>query len=231
MINNNSDLKIRLGELKGKLNCLENKLKETQEALKVSQRRYEIAMRFSEVTIFDYNIKTKKILIQPEDFKGFGAPNALGNSIEEIINSGIIAERSKRDLRDIYRRIDEGAASASTIIYANELDGSERILELKLVSVFDQNGQPAYAVGVRKDITEMIKLHKEKEYGELLTSELTFIYEANVSQDKLIRYDNEWAEEIGLGEIKTLTGILKLMCDKYIDPQYIELFLEKQSPK
>ncbi|MEG1779001.1 MAG: sensor domain-containing diguanylate cyclase, partial [Oscillospiraceae bacterium] len=65
----------------------------------------------------------------------------------------------------------------------------------------------------------------------LLTSELTFIYEANVSQDKLIRYDNEWAEEIGLGEIKTLTGILELMCDKYIDPQYIELFLEKQSPK
>ncbi|MEG1930368.1 MAG: GGDEF domain-containing protein [Anaerovorax sp.] len=215
--------------LKEKVAALEKELNETKEALAINLRRYELAMEFSEVVIFDYNIKTKKIQFQPADFEVFGMPGAFLNGAEEVINSGKIEERSKENLRSLYGKIDSGVPSASTVIYIKDLNGMERTVELKMINVFDQNGNPIYAVGIRKDITDMVQYRREKEYGELLLTELRFIYEADVTQDHVIRYDHQWANEMGMGSVTTLQGILQFMCDHHVAEQDKVLFLEKQS--
>lgn len=221
--------KTQLELLKEQIATLEMGLKEKEELLEVSQRRYDIVMEFSQVITFDYNIKARKILTQPEDFETYGMLGVVENGVEEIINSGIIAERSKDDMRELYRRIDMGESSASGIIYANDLKGNERTLEFKIVNIFDEHGKPTYAVGVRKDITEAVGFRKEQEYSELLMSGFTFIYEANLTQDRITRYDLSWAQEIELDGIKTLSGLLELMCTQHIYPEDAELFYVKQS--
>ncbi|MEG1946957.1 MAG: GGDEF domain-containing protein [Lachnospiraceae bacterium] len=210
---------------------LKNRLKNMENALKMSQRRYEIAVSFSDITIFDYNIKTKRILTQPEDFEIFGMSAVFEEGIEDVIDSGIIAERSKNDIRELYQKIDAGVPSAYATIYANAVNGEERTLELKMVTIFDQNGTPAYAVGVRKDITESIKFHKEKEYSDLFAAEFNFIYEANVTRDKILRYHNKWAEEIGIDLADTLSDSLKFICEHVIYKEDIKLFNKKHSRK
>ncbi|MEG2199194.1 MAG: hypothetical protein RRY25_02765, partial [Anaerovorax sp.] len=215
--------------LEKKLAQLEKKLKETEEALNISQRRSQIAVEFSDVTIFDYNIQTKRILAQPADFEIYGMPAVLENGVEDVIDSGIIADRSKEAIRELYHKIDAGAPNASAIVYANDLNGMERTLELQMVSIFDSNGESTYAVGVRKDITDFISSRKEVAYGKLLNSEFSFIYEANVTQNRILRYDSQWAKKLGLLENMKLTHVLQFVCDHYIITEDTDLFVEKQS--
>ncbi|MEG0792883.1 MAG: hypothetical protein RR399_03585 [Lachnospiraceae bacterium] len=182
----------RTALLQDKINELEGQLKDVQRELEISQKRFRIAVDFSDVTIFDYNIKTKKILTQTKDNEIFGIPSTLEHGIEEVIHFGIIAERSKESLRALFHEVDQGAATASATIYANALDGKERTLKLQMINIFNQSNEPVYAVGVKKDITEVIQFRREKEYSELLTTELTFIYEANVTQNKVLRCNKQW---------------------------------------
>ncbi|MEG2210204.1 MAG: sensor domain-containing diguanylate cyclase [Eubacterium sp.] len=207
---------------------LESKLKKMEEDLKISQKRYEIALSFSDVTIFDYNIETKKILTQPSDFEDFGMPGMLEGGVEEVIQSGIILERSKKDIRELYQKIDNGAVEASAIIYASDSQGKERTLELKMVAIFDENGKPISAVGVRKDITESVWFQKEKEYSALLNSEFNFIYEANVTRNKLLRCDTTWGKEVGADKFTTISELLQMLVNRYIALVDTKIFLEKQ---
>ncbi|MEG1848056.1 MAG: GGDEF domain-containing protein [Lachnospiraceae bacterium] len=217
--------------LKEHISKLEAQLRDTLDELKMSQRRYEIAVSFSDTTIFDYNIKTKKILTQPSDYQIFGMPGVLESGVEEVIQSGIIEERSRESIRKLYHEIDHGATEAKTIVYAKALDGTERTLELKMISIFDKDGQPTHAVGLRKDVTDIIRLHKEEEYSALLSSDLLFIYEANVTQDKILRRDDQWATDMSMQGVETLTGVLQLMCDHYVAKEDAALFMERQSRK
>ncbi|MEG1427529.1 MAG: hypothetical protein RSC76_07555, partial [Oscillospiraceae bacterium] len=58
----------KVAMLRQRVTVLEKRLRDMEEALEISQRRYEIAVGFSDVTIFDYDVKTKIITTQEEDF-------------------------------------------------------------------------------------------------------------------------------------------------------------------
>lgn len=208
---------------------LKAKLKETESELKMSQKRTEIAIRFSDITIFDYNIKTKKIITHPKDYELFGMPGILTNGVEEVLNSGIIAERSKQAIRDLYQRIDLGEPTASTIIFATTQSGAERTLALQMVTLYNDEGEPVYAVGVRKDITEQVSFYHEKKYADLIASDLNFIYEANITHDKLLDFEPQWARNIHLGSISTFSELLTHIAQHYIHPEDMDVFLQHQS--
>ncbi|MEG0177453.1 hypothetical protein [Anaerorhabdus sp.] len=161
-----------------------------KEQLLLSEKRYEIAIGFSDVTSFDYNVVTKKIITQQTDFNVFGMPAVMENGVEDVIKSGIIATRSIENLRDLYRRIDAGEPTAKTIIYANAVDGGEHLLEIYLVNIFNKKGEPIYAVGARKDITETSLLKKEEAYKMAIESNMILIFEANISTDRYTNYNN-----------------------------------------
>ncbi|MEF9842015.1 MAG: diguanylate cyclase, partial [Raoultibacter sp.] len=203
--------------------------KKVQNALEASQQQYEAALKFSDVTMFEYDIKTKKILTQSKDFDTYGMPGVIENGVEAVIAAGVVAKRSENDLRDLYRAIDEGAPTAATVVYANDLTGVERTLELQMIAVCDDNNTPAYAVGVRKDITEAVLLHKEKEYNSQLTAERRFICEANVTQDKILYYNTDWAQELGLSAPTVFSDVLRHLCETQIDRNDAALFITKPS--
>ncbi|MEG0072428.1 MAG: PAS domain-containing protein, partial [Raoultibacter sp.] len=203
--------------------------KKIKDALEASQKQYETALKFSDVTMFEYDIKTKKILTQSKDFDTYGMPGVIENGVEEVIDSGVVAKRSENDLRDLYRAIDEGAPTAATVVYANDLKGTQRTLELQMISVLDSDNTPSYAIGVRKDITEAVQLHKEKEYSSQLAEEHDFVFEANVTQNKITYYNPSWMQDLGIAHPTVFSEVVHYVCDTYVVPEDKAVFIEKQT--
>ncbi|MEG0985706.1 MAG: GGDEF domain-containing protein [Clostridia bacterium] len=224
-----ADYKEKIADFKEKMAaCAE--LKKTQEALLISERRHEIVMKFADATVFEYDVRTKRILTQPQDFEEYGMPAVMENGVEGVLRQNQnITQESVPLLRELYRQIDEGAPQATATIWARNADGLTHTLSLQMVNIFGPAGKPIYAVGIRKDITNLVEFHKEKEYGALLASERAFIYEADFTLDTLLRYDATWVKLSGIDEPTTLSSVLKATAERYIAPEHKHLFLEKQS--
>ncbi|MEG0072237.1 MAG: sensor domain-containing diguanylate cyclase [Raoultibacter sp.] len=194
-----------------------------------TRKRYEIALGYSNVAIFEYNLKTKKITTPDNLFDICELSPAVEKTVEEVIVSGAVAPRSQNDLRNFYRRIDEGAPSSSATIYAQDVHGNERIVELQLIRTFADGKEYSHALGVRKDITDSVRFRQEEAYGDQLTSESLFLYEANVTRDKIIHYNPRWAAEANISSTTTLSEAVKFVCNTRIVPEDIPIFAEKQS--
>ncbi|MEG2404807.1 MAG: diguanylate cyclase, partial [Oscillospiraceae bacterium] len=204
--------------------------KDVEQALRISQKSYELAMAFSDITLFEYDVQTKRITTQTSDFEEFGMPAVIEGGMEGIVKLKIIAQRSKQDFKEFYNRIDRGDASSQCTICVNDLSGSERILQLQLINIFDDDARPIRAVGMRKDVTEAMHLKHEKDFGDAITSELLFAFEANVTHDKVVRYNSEWAKNLHINPPTGYKELMKLVCDE-IYPEYAEnisyIFSEK----
>ncbi|MEG0776669.1 MAG: diguanylate cyclase [Raoultibacter sp.] len=203
--------------------------KEAEEALRAQRKEYEIALRSSNVAIFEYSLASKTVSTQDEVFSQYKMPNTHDNNIEEVIGSGIISKRSEDDFRALFQQIDGGSSSASTTIYANDTNGEERIIELQLIRMLDARGVATHALGVRKDITDTIRFHREEAYGNQLVAENLFLYEANVTQDKILRYNAFWSQEPTISSLSVFSDFVKSTCERFIAPEDAAIFTEKQS--
>ena len=203
--------------------------KQAEQELEANKTRYEIALAFSDVMMFEYDIDTKTIFTQASDLTTYGLPGTIENGVETIIDSGIIQDRSKDDFRTMYQKINGGAPCASATIYVNDVKGNERTLQMQIVSFFDDEKKPIYTLGVRKDITDMVQLHKEKEYGSQLTEKHLFLYEANVTQNKILYFNPHWAHTVGLSDPTVFSKVVRYVCDAYVAPEDAAIFTEQQT--
>ncbi|MEG2557902.1 MAG: diguanylate cyclase, partial [Raoultibacter sp.] len=203
--------------------------KQAEQELKANKARYEIALDFSDVMMFEYDIDTKTIFTHASDLTTYGLPNTIENGVETIIDSGIIQDRSKDDFRTLYQKIDEGAPCASATIYVKDIKGNERTLQMQIISFFDEEKKPTYTLGVRKDITNVVQLHKEKEYGSQLTEKHLFLYEANVTQNKILYFNPHWAHTVGLSDPAVFSEVVRYVCEVYVSPEDATIFTERQT--
>lgn len=216
------------------LSPLENRLQQRIAALEqrleellLQKRRNQIIMSFTNITTFDYDMRTGSITTDPSDFTDFGMPPVLTNGPEDILNSGIIAERSKPAFRELYAKIDSGEPSASATIATMDINGEERFLELDLVTIFDKAGKPLRAVGIHKDITESMLLQNEKQYADALASLRSFTYEANITADHVIRYDKEWAQALGLTRFDSFSAMVEnVLSQGFLHPDHLATLRE-----
>lgn len=209
----------------------DTELEALKKKLLLCEQRFNIAMGFSDVTVFEYDILTKKIYTQPVDFETFGLPAIVNNGVEDMIASGIVAKRSHDVMRELYRKIDAGEPSAKATIYAKANDDSERVVELFLVNIFDDSGKPVCAVGVRKDVTDALLAQKERKYSETIMSDWFFIYEANVTRDRIIRYDEKWSTRVNVSDVASYSKMVLRLCELYVAPECIDSFKAQMTEK
>lgn len=223
--NQNKALEIQNKELENQI----IELKIIKEELRISQLCYKAALSFSEIALFQYDIKTKQMFLSEADVELYKVPEILEDAVESFIRAGIISKSSEDDFRRLYEKIEEGAPSAEAIIHTIDMNKNEIIIELKLINIFDNEDKPICAVGIRKDITETVLLKREKEYGNRLVADKLLFYEANVSKDQVIYYNKKWAQEVELSNIYALSNMIKTLSETIVDPKYKALFLEKLS--
>lgn len=201
--------------------------KESVEALRISEKRYEIAIGFSGITVFDYDVRTHKVITSPSDFDKFGMPPAMSGGVEDVINTGIVAEGSHDAIRALYHEIDCGAPSSMTKIIAYGRSGEEHVLELHMVNIFDKDGKPVRAVGLRKDITEATLLQKEKRYGDALAATRNLNFEANITRNTILDAKPDWVEQMHLkNHLGSFTELVRFLCRTAIAPEHVRVVKE-----
>lgn len=204
-----------------------SKQKETEENLRISEKRYELVMSFSDVSLFDYDMQTKLMTVTHIDEESYGIPKVMENMPDYVVDAGIVLPKSVDTFLDIYKRIFAGEPLSGGKVWTLNLSGEERFLELQLVTIFDHDGKPVRAIGVHKDITDKFLLQQEKAYNKAMAASLTFIYEANISTNKLVSVNEQWAAENGLEGVSSFSELIDLMRTKVVTPDYQELLMQK----
>lgn len=198
---------------------------ELQEQLRVLKKRYEIAVEFSDVAVFDYDLNTHVMTMHQTDCVIFGFERVIEDAVDFLVRSGIIARQSVQNFLDMYQRIYDGADSSDAKVWVYDQKGRERLLEMRLAAIYDRNGKPIQVLGMHRDVTDKITLQKEQQYSSSLTSELSFVYEANITSDNLLNANNQWLTELGFINKPSFTALIDRMSELLVAPEYREAFL------
>lgn len=191
----------------------QKKAEENYNDLKI---KHDLAMEYSNISMYKYNVRNRTISTNEADFERFGIPSFVDSSIDEVAESGIIAEKSKKTFYAMYKEIDEGAPKAQRIVYAYDSQGNERILELRLTTVFDKEGKPESAIGLRKDITANFLQERENEYSKIQMSNDILICEVNLQKDYIIQFDKNWKNDLELTEFLSFKQLIENICEKNV---------------
>lgn len=203
--------------------------KAVEAELAVSEQRYDIAMEFSDVTVFDYNIITKRMIHHHSDLNIYDVPKIMDNAVETMISSGMIQPDSVGTFRKLYYDIENGAPSVKAVINSKNSSGVRNVVEIQLNTIFDNAGKPVRAVGIKRDITEIVSLQHEREYGSTLILNKRLSYEANVTKDIITTYDPVWSNDIGIPKVISLSETIALIAAKAVMPEYRNMYIHKSS--
>lgn len=204
--------------------------KEQEEALRFSERRYEIALNSSDVTIFEYNIVTKELIFFNNTADMYNLPNIVQDGPETLISRGTIEALSVPGYRKMYRKIHAGEPQASCLITTKDASGMFHDFELTLTTIYDIDQNPVRAVGIRKNVTQMVRLQKEQEFGKTLVANRTFICESNLTSSKITDVNPTWLEKTPL-QMKSYTvpELVNFACANLIAPEYEEVLRKHTS--
>lgn len=202
--------------------------KKYEEALRLSEKRYEIALQSSGITMFEYSIVSGDLILFENDAQKYAVPTVIPNGVETFVKKGIIEPDSAADYLEMYRKIHNGAKAAKCYVKTKDKDNQIYDYELSLTTIFDNDGKPIRAIGVRTNISHMIGLQKEQDFGKNLVSNKVFIFEADMTSDKIEYLHNEWRNS-GYTENSAFTMYLKNITKNYIFQEHQEEMLQKLS--
>lgn len=196
--------------------------KKIEEELRISEKRYEVAMGFSDITMFEYNVVTRDLTMFEKDANVYGVPTVIPNGPESLIENGNVEPEYIDVYREMYRELHAGAPVANCYLNTRGQDGIVREYELTMTNVFDESGNPIRAIGVRKNVTQLRQLEKEREYGSVMALNQRMIYEVNVTRDRVISIDRAWAEENGVTGIASFEALKRVVGEASIAPDDLE---------
>lgn len=203
--------------------------KKREIALRIIEKKYEIAIQFSGISMFEYDVRTHQLHLEAPDIITYNFPSLVEDWVDTCINSGYINEESIDDFRELYHKIDAGEPFASAVIHISDPSGHEGVFELSMTNMYDANGKPTIAVGVKRDISEQQDLEREKQFGTLMTQDQLLAYEANINSNKLTFCSKEWRELLGVPASATYVEMIAHLAKRGVNPDFKDLILEKMS--
>lgn len=199
------------------------KQKEQELALRLSEKRYEMAMNLSGIAMFEYNIQTRELTLYGSLAQSYNMPSVIPDGPEELIRSGVIEPVSVAPYREMYRKIHEGAPYAQTYIGTRTTQNEVHSYQLSLTTIYDDDGTALRAIGVRKNVSEVLRLQRERAFGQTLATGKTFICEANVSRDTLIYIHEDWQRRFSVQRDTGFSAAISFLCEHLIAPEHHKL--------
>lgn len=145
-----------------------------QEQVDASMKAFQIAAKEAGSLVFTYNRKEQIMYCDEEIAEYFGLSMNQPGVPYGIVERGNLVSADTADTYIMaHEAILRGEKEADGIIKLNDTLGREHIFELKLQTIFDDDGQPSdLAVGVYRDVTERYQQVRELEQSkqELLTT-------------------------------------------------------------
>lgn len=203
--------------------------KEQEEALRISEKRYEIALQQLNASMFEYNLITHELVLIEKDAQLYQISKVVEKGPEGMIEMGIIDKGSVESYREMYRQIHAGAPFAKCYISTKDAEGILHDYELNVTNIFDQNGNPIRAIGVKKNISQVSRLQREKEYMQTLTADKYIICEADITSDSLLYLDKAWVSDDKNIDDMRYSELADILTAERIAPEHCELVSWKLS--
>lgn len=220
---------VELREITGKLQEKAVELEKLADNLRLSEKRYEVTMKSSGITMFEYNVVNGDLILYETEAQKYAVPRVIPNGVETFVKKGIIEAVSAADYREMYRQIHNGAKTAKCYVKAKDSEGKIYDYELSLTNLFDGGGNPVRAIGVRTNVSHILGLQKEQEFGKNLVSNQVFIFEADITNDTLEYMHEEWENLIQLRRGEGFAAYMGEIVLNYVFKQHQDIFLKRLS--
>lgn len=201
-----------------------------KEQLRLSEKRYEIAIQASGITMFEYDLRTGEFLFYQDVADMYNLPRVVPDGVNTFVFMGIVEPGSVQEYRDMYRRIHRGEPFASCYVKTRDKNGDTHDYELLLTNVFDKDGCPVRAIGVRRNVSQYLNLQREWAFGKNFASDRILVLEADVATGLIEFLNSDWISEFGGGELCLDDAVLK-MVQGHVAPEHQEAFLEMLSSR
>lgn len=192
--------------------------KRQEEELKLSERRYEAAISLSGLTMFEYNILTKDLVFFNNLGDMYGVNSVLPNGPESMLEQGHIDMSCAPQYREMYHRIHAGEPYASCSIIAHDKDECIWFFELSLTTIYDSDGRPVRAIGIRKNVSDMHHLLKEQEFTESMASDKFYLFEADITNNRLLYLNNKYEYLDICRSYSIFSEFLEAFCHRFLHP-------------
>ena len=198
--------------------------KETEEALRISEEKFRIATQNSDISFWVYDFDTRQILNTPSFKKTHRKESVVDNVPQSLVECGYVRSDSVNAFVDMYRKLREGAPTASGDFWFRKQDDSgwwcERIV---YTNVLDETGKPLRAYALGKDVTTEIQQQVERKKLDIaLANSNLYVWEYDVAGKRCIQQPNAM-KDLGMPRVME-NAPESVIASGLIHPQSIESY-------
>ncbi len=198
------------------------------QALRAQEELYKLALAHIRRHVLHLDIKNQSMRAEDDDFYYAQAGTVWKDLPESLLENDIIAPDSKDQIRELYQAILSGSESGEVIVMAQSSDGRYAPHQVSYTTLFDENGEPAYAIITYEDVSAV----REKELAykrwrdmlDKIPVRQYRLIEHNLSRDTV---DNAEGELFDAGHVKYVTHYNQKMAHfvrELVHPEDAELF-------
>lgn len=199
-----------------------------EEELRVSQKRYEVALQQMDLSMFEYNIDTKQLFLYEKDASLYGVTQVIEDGPRVLAESGHFDSECVPGYLEMYRKIISGEQTyASCLMTTHDVDGKYHEFELSLTAVLDQDGKPIRAIGVKKNSAHLRRLQREQQFSKTMAGGRSFICEADITNDYILRFDPQWRQLLNAQEVNSYSQLLATATECYGIKEHQTYLLER----
>ncbi len=177
---------------------------EAERELKTREEQFRIAAAHSGDLIFQYELATRRVLVERDIADRFGIGTVQENVPYGIVGTGIVAEESEAEYVRIHEAMLAGESFAKGTVRLTPPNGVPSVYELQFVAVPNGSEKPVRAVGIYKDVTaehrREAELHEAERqrarYDALFQSVVCGIVQYRLNPDLTLTFKNANREAI-----------------------------------
>lgn len=175
------------------------------EGLQYSQEQYRSAIEGAELLVWEYDLRSRQVVMPPYAVLTWGLPAVLDNVPQSLLP--YVSERSQAAFLQMYKDMDAGVQKISQDIWFELPGQGERQCKRIIYHVLkDRQGRPSKAYGIGQDITA--RQHQEENYNQFLSRLLDVhpqavnVFSLNLTRNQCIQGKKRtahmlWAQDAG----------------------------------
>lgn len=188
-----------------------DKRKNFEEQLLLSEKRFRVALEHTQVNVWEYDFKTRSIIMSGEPFEFFGKSSVICDVPSSQIRQQIIHPDDADKYSALYAALHDGAKTACAVIRIRSSDGKYCWEKINYTNIFDNNGIPVRAVAVSEDITPQKEAEQrcfqEEHLREMLSADMLLSAKINFSCDRIVHI---WSDDYDSNELQHICNYKQL---------------------
>lgn len=177
---------------------------QARQDVELVKAKLELALTLTDLSIFEYDIRTKAIYEQSGLQELFPPGVSMKNVPDSLIQSGFIHPEDVPAFQEKYRRIAEGEPHASCEVRMRSRSAKAPDAPLYVwmrttfSTIYDEAGRAVKAVGIVENIDREKRIEhafaQGEQYREALTASSILAYDVNLTRDTISRVSGTGAE-------------------------------------